>query len=103
MLQRCGNPNHIGYPRYGGSAISVCKEWRESFIVFLQDMGERPSNDHSLDRIENRFGYFPSNCRWATLALQLENRRSPHDRPAFMHPLLIDQNDSRVAEYRVWR
>lgn len=79
MLQRCHDPQHVAFDRYGGRGISVTKVWRDSFAAFLNDMGERPPG-MSLDRIDNRFGYFPANCRWATAKQQASNRRPTHQR-----------------------
>jgi hypothetical protein len=38
-------------------------------------MGLRPSKDHSIDRINNELGYYPENCRWATILEQARNQR----------------------------
>jgi hypothetical protein len=38
-------------------------------------MGERPGPDYQLDRIDNDRDYEPGNCRWATRAQNLMNRR----------------------------
>ena len=74
MKKRCSVSTDPEYPRYGGRGISVCKEWRDSFLAFLRDMGEKPKG-LSLDRIDNNGNYEPSNCRWATLFQQNRNRR----------------------------
>ncbi len=76
MNARCTNPKTRGYERYGAKGISVTKPWRDSFESFLNDLGERPVG-HTLDRIDNRFGYFMANCRWATPKEQAANRRKP--------------------------
>lgn len=74
MKQRCTNPKANGYDGYGGRGITVCDRWRYSFENFYADMGDRPSRDHSLDRIDNEGNYEPGNCRWATHSEQMKNR-----------------------------
>ncbi len=74
MCSRCSNPNDPSFYDYGGRGISVTKPWRDSFESFLNDMGERPP-ETSIDRIDNRFGYFAANCKWSDKWEQARNRR----------------------------
>lgn len=68
---RCRNPSNAQYNRYGGRGI----EFRfDNFEEFFEHLGERPSIDHSLDRINNDGHYEKGNVRWATRKQQMNNR-----------------------------
>ncbi len=77
MRGRCLYPKEPGYARYGGRGITVCDRWAK-FSAFLEDMGERPSVHHTIDRKDPNLGYFKENCRWATRSEQRRNQR-PYD------------------------
>jgi hypothetical protein len=73
MVARCTNPNNKRYKDYGELGITICKSWLESFTNFLSDMGECPIG-YQIDRIDNRLGYFPENCRWVDAKTNMNNR-----------------------------
>lgn len=92
MKKRCLNPQHHYFKHYGGRGITICESWIKSFIRFFNDMGERPSPNHSLDRIDNNNGYCKDNCRWATKKQQGRNKRSNR-------MLTIEQETRTLSEW----
>jgi len=75
MRRRCYDTKRHNYKYYGGRGVKVCDRWNQSFLLFLEDMGERPSKSHTIDRIDNNKDYTPDNCKWSTKTEQSMNRR----------------------------
>jgi len=77
MIQRCHNPGALTYGDYGARGVRVFEGWRgeTGFASFLAYIGERPSLEYTLDRVDNSKGYEPGNVRWATHKQQQRNRR----------------------------
>lgn len=95
MIARCNNPKAESYTRYGGRGIKVCKRWMESFENFYQDMGDKPSKSHSIERISNEGDYELSNCKWATIFEQ-ENNKSTNVVISYKGDLLTIAELSRL-------
>ena len=75
--QRCVNPNGIAFSNYGGRGISFLFPSTRTFAEWVADnLGPKPSEKFSLDRIDNERGYEPGNLRWATWAEQARNKRA---------------------------
>lgn len=75
IVDRCTNPEHDQYYNYGGRDIKIHEGWLNSPVEFLEHIGPRPSDTHTVDRINNEGHYEPGNVRWATPAEQSRNTR----------------------------
>ena len=77
MISRCEKHNAHNYDRYGAKGISVCEEWHDfwKFVEWSDSIGGRPKG-FTLDRIDYKGNYEPSNCRWANNHTQSMNKSS---------------------------
>ena len=76
ILGRCYNKSYTEYPLYGARGITVCDRWKDSFENFYEDMGDKPSKNHSIERIDVNGNYCPENCKWITNHEQCLNKRT---------------------------
>lgn len=74
MRRRCNRKLPSIYSKDYYKGITVCKRW-EKFENFIKDMGRIPPGKYSIDRIDNKKGYFKANCRWANHTEQMRNKR----------------------------
>jgi len=87
MITRGTNPNYKQAKDYSERGITVCHGLRR-FENFLKVLGQLPSGEHQVDRIENDSGYWCGRCaectshsrtlnvRWATRLEQAQNKRN---------------------------
>lgn len=75
VVERATVPGSSHYARYGGRGIGLHADWMV-YETFAAYMGNPPSEQHTIDRINNEKGYEPGNVRWATMKEQAANRRN---------------------------
>ncbi len=99
MIERVLDPRSWSFARYGGRGISICPEWQGEggFLRFVEDLGPRPSLQHTLDRIDADGNYEPSNCRWATQTEQSNNKSRRRTLSARGETLTIAEWSRRVG------
>lgn len=73
MKYRCETETSPDFARWGGAGIKLLYKNVEEFY---NDVGDKPSVNHSIDRINGKIGYMVGNCRWATHSEQQQNTKS---------------------------
>lgn len=76
IITRCCDVNSEHYCNYGARGITICDRWLNSFENFYADMGEKPSPDFQIDRVNNNGPYSPENCRWVIGKINQQNKRT---------------------------
>jgi hypothetical protein len=94
MIARCNNKNATNYKYYGAKGVTVSENWL-NFASFLKDMGECPSQEYTLDRLNNELGYEFGNCRWATKTQQNQNR------PNYQVSLTFNGKTQTITEWAI--
>lgn len=80
MKGRCLNKNNPRYNDWGGRGITICDEWKDSFVNFKDwALDNGYSETLQIDRIDNDKGYSPDNCRFVGRSENTRNRRVKKD------------------------
>ncbi|MFB5313012.1 hypothetical protein [Enterococcus gallinarum] len=75
MKRRCYDEKSGSYKRYGAKGITVDEVWIDDFENFLDwSLSNGYKDGLTLDRIDSKLGYSPSNCRWVTYNKQMQTR-----------------------------
>lgn len=75
MKQRCLNPRHIHYGRYGGRGIKIDPAWLD-FEAFRDAVLPTWKRGLTLDRVDPSGNYEPANFEWVTRQRQTRNREN---------------------------
>lgn len=76
MKERCRDKR---IKNYGGRWITVCKEWVDDFLPFMNWANQNGYRDDlTIDRIDVNGNYCPENCRWVDMKAQSRNKRTNH-------------------------
>ena len=74
MIRRCDPKNADKYKYHAGKSIKVCNEWQQDRVRFCEwSMANGYGDTKTIDRINSKLDYEPTNCRWVTMQEQAQN------------------------------
>lgn len=87
MKYRCFNKNSNNYERYGAKGIKVCDEWLDFMVFYEWSMSNGYTDTMTIDRIDAKLDYKPSNCRWISKSDNTANanRTTQRRKPKFWY------------------
>lgn len=97
LKERCNNTPEKDKDYYNKAMLP--DSWNTSFKSFLEDMGEKPSPDHTLDRIDNEKGYSKDNCRWANSYVQSRNRSGFRNTSSQFKGVCLEKSSGKWVAY----
>lgn len=103
MKTRCTDSTNKNWDRYGGRGITICRRWllgedgKSGFECFALDVGDPPTQDHTLERPDNSKGYSPKNIKWASRLEQGNNKCNNVKFTAFGETLTIPRWAAKVG------
>lgn len=97
MKTRCTNKKAWDYKYYGGRGITVCDEWKNSFVKFWGDNKKNYKDHLTIDRIDRNQGYTKSNCRWVTRKVQMNNFSLNRPKIAYKGKLRSSRDISKMV------
>lgn len=101
MRRRCQDKRVPAYKNYGARGIRVCDRW-QSFVSFYEDMGDPPTDGHTIERSNNDGDYTPDNCVWATRKDQARNRRNNRTVTYMGEKMTLSEAAERAGRSQSW-
>lgn len=76
IKRRCGSlrVNSNTAREYKERGVVIHPSWISDFMAFYNEVGDKPSPIHQIDRIDNNLGYVPGNLRWVLPKENANNR-----------------------------
>lgn len=99
---RCFYRNHNAYQNYGGRGVTMCEEWKNSFVSFKSWAIENGYSDNlTIDRINVDGDYCPENCHWVSMSFQEFNKRTSKRNTSGHTGVSFNKKDKRWIAYIV--
>lgn len=100
---RCYDDSYLSTEQYKGRGIVMSDEFLKDFETFYDYIGDPPSTEHTLERINVNGNYERGNLTWAVPAFQARNKTKLRSNKSGVTGVCWQNDKGKLAAVAFWR
>lgn len=100
---RCYDDSYLATDKYKGRGITMSSEFRQDFDNFYSYVGDPPSPEHTLERIDVNGNYERGNLTWVLPEFQARNKTKLRNNKSGVTGVHWQDDHGRIAAVAFWR
>ena len=100
---RCSDESYLSTERYKGRGIVMSEEFKNNFETFYDYIGDPPSEDFTLERLDVNGNYERGNLTWVLPKFQARNRGMLDSNTSGVTGVMWQNDKVRLAAVAYWK
>jgi hypothetical protein len=100
---RCYDDSYASTEKYKGRGIVMSEEFLHDFEAFYEYIGDPPSQEHTLERIDVNGNYERGNITWTLIEFQARNKTKLRNNTSGVTGVSWQNGKGKIAAVAFWR